>query len=123
MRLGQLAGALAKIQGEDGLWRASLLYPTSPSNPESTGSNFFTFMMAYGLNEGVLDRDTFLPVVEKAWAGLSSITLQPSGLVGWCQPVGGSPEPATQSDTSDFCVGGFLLAASEVYKLALANNK
>lgn len=104
LRLQHLAQGLAGAQGSDGLWRANLLDQSNPPNPESTGSNFFTFAMAYGVRTGILDRATYLPVVEKAWVGLSTISLQPNGLVGWCQPVGGSPEPATQLDTSDFCV-------------------
>jgi hypothetical protein len=39
--------------------------------------------------------------------------------VGYCQPVGGSPGPTSPTNTSDFCVGLFLLAASEVLKLAV----
>ena len=54
-----------------------------------------------------------------AWRGMVQHVVDPrSGFLGFCQPVGGGPAPATASDTSDFCVGLFLLAASEVAKLA-----
>jgi hypothetical protein len=36
----------------------------------------------------------------------------------YCQPIGAGPQPATAGDTSDFCVGLFLLAAREVYLLS-----
>lgn len=77
----------------------------------------FTFGLAHGINHGYLSRSQFLPVVLKAWQGLSTIALHDSGLVGYCQPVGGGPANATSTDTSDFCVGQFLLAGSEVARL------
>ena len=40
------------------------------------------------------------------------------GVVGYCQPGGGSPENNYNATTSsDFCVGDFLLAASEMAQL------
>ena len=117
-RLQLMAAALAPLQGADGMWRASLLDAALIPNPETTGTACFTFALAYGINAGVLDAATYTPIVAAAWQGLSTIALQPSGLVGWCQPADGAPNPAVQTGTSDFCVGQFLLAASEVYKLA-----
>jgi rhamnogalacturonyl hydrolase YesR len=118
--LRAMAVTLARIQDPaDGMWRASLLDPQSVPNPESTGSSGILFGLAYGVNSGVLDKATYLPVVERAWRGMVQHVVDPrSGFLGFCQPVGGGPAPATASDTSDFCVGLFLLAASEVAKLA-----
>lgn len=119
-RLKAMAQALLPLQQSDGFWRANLLFPTDPKcpNPETTSTSFFTFGMAYGINSGILDSATYLPVVTKAWAALSSTALKPSGLVGWCQPAGAGPNPATSNSTSDFCVGAFLLAGSETYRVA-----
>ena len=150
-RLAAMAGALAAVQGADGMWRAALLDPTMAPNPETTGTSAFTFAMAWGVNNNVrhppppaaaqsrrpprphalthirthtraqvLPAATYRPIVEKAWAGLSGIALQPSGLVGWCQPANGQPAPTVANSTSDFCVGLWLLAGSEVYKMASA---
>jgi hypothetical protein len=46
------------------------------------------------------------------------MALQPDNVVGYCQPIGGGPAPAGPTDTSDFCVGQFLLAGSEVARLS-----
>lgn len=87
--------------------------------PETTGSSSFAYGIAYGINVGLLDRSTYLPVVEAAWNCLSGTALQKSGLFGYCQPVGGSPEHnVSPNSTSDFCVGLFTLAVTEVAKLA-----
>jgi hypothetical protein len=85
---------------------------------ETTSSSCFTYGLAYGVNAGILPAAEYTPVVAAAWAGLASIALQPNGLVGWCQPAAGSPGPALQNSTSDFCVGQFLLAGSQVLRLA-----
>jgi hypothetical protein len=116
-RLSAIAHALLPQQGADGLWRSSLLDAAEYANPETTGSSCFTFMMATAVKAGWLDAATFTPVIANAWEGLSKISLQPSGLVGYCQPADGQPHAATQNQTSDFCVGQFLLAGSAVYSL------
>ena len=103
----------------DLLWRANLLDAAAIPNPETTGSAGFTMALAWGLRSGVLPR-SLEPVLWAAWQGLATLSLQPDGMVGWCQPVGAAPAPATQGSTSDFCLGLWLLAAAEVYKLVAA---
>lgn len=118
-RLRSLAAAAARLQSpDDGLWRASLLDPDSVPNPETTGSAGLLVGLAYGVRSGVLDRTAFLPVVVRAWHGLLRHAVSGTGALGYCQPVGAGPAPATPRDTSDFCVGLFLLAASEVALLS-----
>ena len=117
--LKQQAAALKALQGDDGCWRSSLMNATGYPTPEMTGTSSFVYGIGYGLNTGILEMDTYGPVVAKAWKFMSSEALQPSGRYGFCQPVGGSPEHNINKDsTSDFCVGQFLLAATQVAKLA-----
>ena len=78
--------------------------------------------IAWGINQGVLDAATYTPVVLKGWEGLATVSLQPSGLVGYCQGVGAEPGPATKDGTSDFCVGLWLMAAREVYRLVVGGK-
>lgn len=114
------AAKLASIASpSDGCWRSSLLNATGYPTPEMTGTSSFVYGMAYGVNNGILEKATYGPVIAKAWKFMSSTALQPSGLYGYCQPVGGSPEHnINPTSTSDFCVGQFLLAATQVSKLA-----
>jgi len=118
-KLLSMALALAPLQGADGLWRANLLDAGAIPNPETTSTAGFTMALAWGIREGFLPR-SLEPTLWAAWQGLASVSLQPSGLVGWCQPVGAAPGPATQESTSDFCVGLWLLAAAEVHRLVAA---
>ncbi len=122
-KLQAIAAALVPLQGTDGMWRASLLDADAFPNPETTGSACFTFALAWGVNNGILDAATYTPVVLKAWQGLTTLALQPNGFVGYCQPPNGQPAPASPTDTSDFCVGQWLLAGSQVSILVSALQK
>jgi rhamnogalacturonyl hydrolase YesR len=113
----EMAQELASLQGTDGLWRAGLLDADAYPLPENSGSAFFTFGFAYGINSGILDRKQYLPVVQKAWQGLLSHVYQ-DGRLGCIQPIGGSPDSFTPTSSYVFGTGAFLLAGSEVYRLA-----
>jgi len=115
----QTAAKLKSIQGVDGCWRSSLLDPINYPIPETTGTSAFTYALAFGINRKILAKNDYLPVVEKAWNCISKTALQPSGLLGFCEPVGYEPQHNIFPDsTSDFCVGLFLCASTEVAVLA-----
>ncbi|MGO8790429.1 MAG: glycoside hydrolase family 105 protein, partial [Terriglobia bacterium] len=65
------AAELIKRQGADGLWRVNLDDPDQFPSPETSGTGFFCFGLAWGIDQGVLDREVYLPAVRKAWAGLT----------------------------------------------------
>jgi hypothetical protein len=113
-----MAAALAPLQGADGLWRASLLDAASAPNAEASGSGAFLALFAFGVRAGLLPRAAYAPVVARAWAGLVATLVTPdASRVGWCQPVGASPAPATAADTSDFCLGLVVAGAAQVWAL------
>jgi rhamnogalacturonyl hydrolase YesR len=113
----QMAERIAFIQGKDGLWRSGLLDPSAYDLPEVSGSAFFTYSLAWGINHGVLDRAKFAPVVERAWAGMLS-HIYADGRLGSIQPIDGQPGKFKPSASYVYGVGGFLLAASEVDVMA-----
>jgi unsaturated rhamnogalacturonyl hydrolase len=113
----EMAAKIREIQPEDGLWRPSLLDPQSYPQPESSGSAFFCYALAWGINHGLLDREVFLPAVERAWSGLIG-TIHPDGMPGYVQPIGADPRSVTADMTEVYGVGAFLLAGKEVLKLA-----
>jgi rhamnogalacturonyl hydrolase YesR len=111
---------IVSLQGEDGLWRASLNEPQWFPMKESSGSSFFVFGLAAGINRGWLDRETYLPAAWKGWQGLAGI-LSPEGKVQWSQPVADRPFATAREDARSYTQGAFLLAASEMYKLNAAD--
>jgi unsaturated rhamnogalacturonyl hydrolase len=113
----QMADRIAAIQSKDGLWRSGLLDPDSYDLPEVSGSGFFTYAMAWGINQGILDRAKFLPVVARGWASLIS-HIYADGRLGSIQPIDGQPGVFKPSASYVYGVGSFLLAASEVDILA-----
>ena len=113
----EMADKIVSLQQEDGLWRASLLDPASYPGGEASGSGFYTFALAWGINNGLLSKDKYLSVVQKAWKGMNTL-LQPDGHVGWCQPIGADPKKNFSAESWEvYGTGAFLLAGSEVIKL------
>ena len=113
----EMAAEIAAIQSADGLWRTGLLDPNAYDLPEVSGSAFFTFGIAYGINEKILDRKTYLPVVEKSWKGMLG-HVYADGRLGSIQPIDAQPGKFKPSASYVYGVGGFLLAGSEVHRLA-----
>jgi len=111
-----MAVRIKEIQHEDGLWRTSLLCPESYNHGEVSGSGFFTFAMAWGINNGLLDRHEYEPVVKKAWKALRDCQLE-DGMIGWVQNIGDSPKPADKDSWQNYGTGAFLMAGSEILKL------
>jgi rhamnogalacturonyl hydrolase YesR len=88
-----------------------------------TGTALFTYGMAWGIRQGLLDANVYGPVVTKAWCALVS-AVHTNGFLGYAQGTGSKPsdgQPVTFDSTpnfADYPVGCFLLAGSEVWKLA-----
>ncbi|UWZ84480.1 glycoside hydrolase family 88/105 protein [Occallatibacter riparius] len=116
-RLQQMAAAVIKVQGADGLWRPGLLDPDSYPLPEISGSAFITYALAYGVNHKLLPAATYSPVIHKAWAGMLKHIFA-DGRLGCIQPVGAAPAPLSQTSSYVYGVGAFLIAGSEMYSTA-----
>ena len=109
-----MAQALAARQQPGGYWNSDL-GGTDYAGPESSGTSFFLYGFAWGLNNGILDQSTYLPVVQNAWNFLANTAIQPSGLLGYMQPQPRlTPGPTTATTTYDYGVGAFLLAARQM---------
>jgi len=115
--LKEMAAEMLSIQGKDGLWRPGLLDADAYPLPEVSGSAFIAYAMAYGVNEGILDRATYWPAVKKAWAGMLT-HVYADGRLGSIQPIGAAPGEYTETTSYAYGVGAFLLAGSEIYRTA-----
>jgi len=113
----EMAASLAAVQGADGLWRPGLLDAKAYPLPEVSGSAFFVYALAWGIHHGVLDRATYLPVVQKGWAGLVS-QIYADGRLGSIQPIGAAPDAFKPQTSYVFGVGAFLMAGAEVRDVA-----
>jgi unsaturated rhamnogalacturonyl hydrolase len=113
----QMAARIAQLQGSDGLWRPGLLDAQAYPLPEVSGSAFFVYALAWGVNHRILDRSTYLPVVRKGWEGLLQ-HIYDDGRLGSIQPIGAAPGAYSATSSWVYGVGAFLLAGSEVMELS-----
>lgn len=112
----EMALRIMFLQPEDGLWRTSLLSPESYAHGELSGSAFFTFALAWGINQGLIDKNLYKPVVLKAWDAIKACQQQ-SGKVGWVQSIGADPKPVSADSWQNYGTGAFLLAGAEMMRL------
>lgn len=113
----EMAEKIASLQQTDGLWRASLLDPASFPGGEGSGSGFYCYALAWGVNNGILNKAKYSPVVRKAWTGLNGL-VSPEGRISWVQPIGADPQKNFSEESWEvYGAGAFLLAGSEVIKL------
>ena len=121
--LVSMCKALKSLQREDGFWNVSLHDPNNYGGKELTGTAMFIYGMAYGVNNGLLDKDEFAPVIYKAWNAMVKDCLHPNGFLGYVQGTGKEPkeaQPVTydrEPDFDDFGLGAFLMAGSEITKM------
>ncbi|OIR09286.1 unsaturated rhamnogalacturonyl hydrolase YteR [mine drainage metagenome] len=113
----EMAAAVLAAQQPDGMWRTSLLDPRDYTEKESSGTGFYCYALAWGVNHGLLDRGVTLPAVERAWQALEAC-VKPDGKLTRVQTVAGSPTPFDPDSTMPYGVGAFLLAGRQVYALA-----
>jgi len=115
--------ALLPLQRTDGYWNVSLNDPGHFGGKEVSGTSLFVYGFAWGINNGILDKKTYLPVITKAWNAMSKEAVHPDGQLGYVQGTGKEPkdgQPVTYDSTPDFedyGLGCFLLAGTEIYKM------
>ena len=114
--LQSMAASLKDKQGDDGMWRANLADYEEYPNPESSGTAFFVYAMAWGINNNILNKETYQAVVDKAWEALYN-AVDKDGKVCWGQSVSRDPDEVKKQDSEIYVSGAFLLAGSEMLKL------
>jgi len=114
----EMSAKILTLQQDDGLWRASLLDPANYPKKETSGSALFAYALTWGVNQGLLDRATYEPAVRKAWIALTE-NIQSDGKLIHVQPIGASPVQFDDNSTDVYGVGAFLLAGSEIYRMAV----
>jgi rhamnogalacturonyl hydrolase YesR len=128
-----MAAALKAVQRTDGFWNVNLAYTNDYPGPEASGTSCFVYGMAWGINHGYLDTNSYLPAVIAGWNALSNgalhrtaDTTNGAGFLGYEQDAGDKPaddQPVTYTSVpifTDFGLGLFLLAGTQIYPLSSA---
>ena len=109
-----IAERLRGLQQPDGSWSPNLLNPAAVSpRIETSGTGFFCYGFAWGVNHGFLDPIVYLPAAGRAW-GVLARYVTPEGKLEHVQPPGDSPAAFLQNSTAPYGPGALLLAASEL---------
>ena len=116
-----MADKILSCQQPDGLWRASLLDAKDYPTPEASGSALITYGLAWGFNQDLLNDGRFAIAIRKAWAGLLNC-VDANGRVTHVQPHGAEPTQFPEDSTAPYGAGAFLLAGSEVYRMAVLES-
>jgi len=111
----EMAARLVSLQGSRGYWPVSLLQPQD--SPETSGTGFFVYGLAWGVNHGLLPEPRYRESVKSGWRALLA-AVQADGKLGWVQRIGAQPDQVSADDTQLYGVGAFLLAASEVSRIS-----
>ena len=111
----EMAATFRDIQHANGYWASSLLDVQHDPLPETSGTAFITFGLAWGVKRNVLPREDYEHAVEKGWSALVR-AVDGQGRPGWVQQVGNAPDEVRASDTQLYGSGAILLAASEMLR-------
>ncbi|MBY0392503.1 MAG: glycoside hydrolase family 88 protein [Novosphingobium sp.] len=114
--LRSMASRLRQLQRPDGFWSPSLMAAAAASPPESSGTGFMVYGMAYGVKTGVLSRKDYEPVIRSGWSALNQ-AISREGKVGWVQQVGDRPDEVLATDTQFYGAAAFIMAACAVADL------
>jgi rhamnogalacturonyl hydrolase YesR len=117
-RFQAMAAALLACQQADGSWRMDLLNADADPTGETSASAFFCYLLAYGVNAGLLDAEVYTPAATNAWAALCG-SLREDGKLTHVQPAGSTPAAFDPDNTATYGVGAFAFAGAELYRGAL----
>lgn len=116
----KMAETLMQEQGEDGFWRMNLNDYHHDERPETSGTLFFAYSLAWGINNGVLDKATYYPAVQKAFLGLHANAIRPDGLVGRSELISAYPNPKCSlgiGSSQSYAPAATVLFLSELSKM------
>lgn len=114
--LKELSEGIKNTQQPDGFWRSNLLDPEAFPVGETSGTVMFCYGLAWGVNQGILSKAEYIPIIKRAWKAIVS-AIDENGRLGFVQSGGDRPHPTTYSQTEFYAVGGLMYAGAEIIKL------
>lgn len=111
----EMAYRVLNLQLPEGLWTCSLLDPEYLPQGESSCSTLFCYALAYGLNNGLLEKE-YAPQIWKAWNALCN-NVNAEGRLGYVQQVAGDPFPFYEDEWHIYATGAFLMAGKQMIEM------
>ena len=122
-QLQEMAARIAQLQGSDGLWTSALLDPADYPQPEISGSALIPLRHHLGRQRAPARRHEIYALSSTRPGAACCIMSTPTaGSAPFSRPA---PEPAyyLPGSSYNYGVGGYLLAASELKRLALKEHQ
>ena len=110
----EMAAKILKCQDKNGYWHPSMLDPESYPDQENSATGLLTYGLAWGINNGLLDKSVYQEPVLKAWNSMTAC-VSPEGKLGYVQKVGQRPDKIYKDSTEIYGAGAFLMAGKEIY--------
>jgi rhamnogalacturonyl hydrolase YesR len=112
----QMSAKMFHLQQADGLWGVSLLDNYDVKGTESSASTLITHALAWGINNGLIDRKYTKNVI-KAWDAFTG-RVNNQGRLGYVQQAGALPFPFSEEQYQVYASGSYLLLGCEMLKLS-----
>ncbi len=115
----RMAYAVKERQQPGGYWPQNIEDPDEMPGYETSGTGLYTYAMAWGVNNKILNKKEFAPTIESAWQYLQTTALLPDYRIGYVQDWGEKAmpnRPITEKNQTNFGTGCWLLAAVEYCK-------
>lgn len=112
----KLAEGILACQDEKGSWHASMLDHVQYPAAENSGSSFFVYGLAWGVNNGILKGRKYRKAALAGWEALKTY-VDDAGKLGSVQRVAASPQNVSRESTAVYGVGAFLLAGIEILEM------
>jgi rhamnogalacturonyl hydrolase YesR len=111
----EMIDQVVSLQMNSGGWPSSLLYPERFNfETEMSATAFFVYGLAWGINNGLLDRATYGPAAEKGWLEMANY-VNADGTIAHIQIVGKEPGPVDDGpDKREYGYGAMLLSGIEM---------
>jgi rhamnogalacturonyl hydrolase YesR len=115
-RLRLLAKGIAACELPAGGFGISLMNQEEFPEVELSSTALIAYGLTFGLNRGILPKDKYQPIVERAWKLVSAMQT-PDGAMRKCQQGGTYPERFKPENNEKFGTGAYLLFASEYLRI------
>ena len=108
-----MISTVVQLQSSDGHWYVSMLDPNAYPAPEMSSTAFFCYALWWGINSGIIDKNTYLVPATRAWQAIVR-NVHKNGMLGSVQAVGEKPEAITTGMTEVYGPAAMVYAAQQI---------
>lgn len=119
--VSKMAESIVKWQQPDGMWRSNILEPDFFDTPETSSTVLISYGIAKGMEHGILDKDTYMQYVRKAFYAVCDICINEEGRLGYVQGVALKPGPVEEKNTQGYAVAAFTLLCEVLINMGETN--